>query len=97
MSTMIPTPPRSRSRRQLPDPEILTVSNNGYGVVKKKRGHVLSMVVEHSDEEDRNSLIHEPVPGQREGLAAPLELDAEMTRIVEMPLTVTPRNRSRER
>jgi hypothetical protein len=93
MSTTIPTPQRSRSTRQPPSPEILTVSNNGYGVLKKKRGHVLSMVAEASEEH----LASEPVPGQREGLAAPLELDAETTRIVEMPLSVTPRSRSRER
>jgi hypothetical protein len=39
--------------------------------------------------------VREPVPGQREGLAEPLELDSQG--IVEMPLSVTPRTRSRER
>ncbi|KAF2710373.1 hypothetical protein K504DRAFT_501643 [Pleomassaria siparia CBS 279.74] len=39
----------------------------------------------------------EPVPGQREGLSEPLELDGVGTGISEMPESVTPRARSRER
>lgn len=80
--------------------EITTITDNGYGVLKKKRGNVLSIVVEGS-EEDTSSLvekgIREPVPGQREGLSAPLELDGEWTGVQEMPLAVTPRNRSLDR
>jgi hypothetical protein len=74
----------------------VTVSDNGYGVLKKKRGTVLSLVVEQKDE-DRSSLIREPVPGQREGLSAPVELDAERRSLVEAPVSITPRDRSRER
>ena len=79
--------------------EIMTISDNGYGVLKKKRGHVLSVVVER-EEEDRSSLmsiVREPVPGQREGLSGPLELDGEWTGVVELPIAITPRNRSIER
>jgi hypothetical protein len=77
------------------------VSDNGYGVLKKKRGNVLSVVVE--DEEDGNSLMQEPVPGQREGLSEPLELDAQDSErgdwrgVVEAPMAITPRERSKER
>lgn len=95
----------SRGRRSpvspLSSPPMI-VSDNGYGVLKKKRGNVLSIVVE--DDEDRSSLvpsrgtgIREPVPGQREGLVDPLELDGVWTGLVEAPLAVTPRERSRER
>ncbi|KAJ4370734.1 hypothetical protein N0V83_005255 [Neocucurbitaria cava] len=81
--------------------EIMTVTDNGYGVLKKKRGHVLSVVVER-EEEDGSSmieriLVREPVPGQREGLSGPLELDGEGTGIVELPIAITPRERSMER
>jgi hypothetical protein len=76
----------------------VTVSDNGYGVLKKKRGTVLSLVVEQKDEhENRRSFIREPVPGQREGLSAPVELDAERRSLVEAPVSITPRDRSRER
>jgi hypothetical protein len=85
-----------RGRTPLSPVEELTISNNGYGVLKKKRGHVLSVVVEQ-DDEDRSSLVREPVPGQREGLSAPVELDGEETGVVELPLAITPRDRSRER
>jgi hypothetical protein len=102
MSSVV-VPARSRSFGRGREPvsplsphSMLTVSNNGYGVLKKKRGHVLSIVVEQ-DDEDRSSLVREPVPGQREGLVAPLELDGEGTGVVELPLAITPRNRSRER
>jgi hypothetical protein len=68
-------------------------------VLKKKRGHILSVVVEREDE-DGNSverMIREPVPGQKEGLVDPLELDGEYTGIVELPTSITPRGRSLER
>jgi hypothetical protein len=74
----------------------MTVSDNGYGVLKKKRGNVLSVLVEQGNE-DRNSLMREPVPGQREGLSQAVELDGEHTGLVEAPLSITPRERSRER
>ncbi|KAF2728360.1 hypothetical protein EJ04DRAFT_556805 [Polyplosphaeria fusca] len=67
------------------------------GVLKKKRGHVLSVVVERSEEEDLGPLVREPVPGQKEGLAEALELDGSATEVVELPTSVTPRTRSRER
>jgi hypothetical protein len=75
---------------------------DGTGVLKKKRGHVLSVVVERAEEEDEDSesrerMVREPVPGQREGLADALELDGEETGIVELPTSITPRTRSRER
>lgn len=72
--------------------------------LQKKRGAALSLIIERVDEDDRSSsgartgrssTVREPVPGQREGLAEPLELDSQG--IVEMPLSVTPRARSRER
>lgn len=101
----------SRGRRNSPVSPLssppMIVSDNGYGVLKKKRGNVLSIVVE--DDEDRSSLVRtpsrnmegngmrEPVPGQREGLSAPLELDGVWTGLVEAPIAVTPRERSRER
>jgi hypothetical protein len=98
MTTVAPPSRWPSNRRQSPVSPLspVTVSDNGYGVLKKKRGNVLSVVVEH-EEEDRNSLVWEPVPGQREGLSQPLELDAEGTELVEAPLAVTPRERSRER
>lgn len=77
------------------------------GVLKKKRGQALSLIIERIDEDDRSSMgtgrmsgrmmVREPVPGQREGLAEPLELDGMGTGIVEMPLSITPRERSMER
>ncbi|KAH7401737.1 hypothetical protein DE146DRAFT_440486 [Phaeosphaeria sp. MPI-PUGE-AT-0046c] len=87
----------------LSSPPPLIISDNGYGVLKKKRGDVLSIVVE--DDEDRSSLVpsrngtgaREPVPGQREGLSEPLELDGAWTGLFEAPVVVTPRERSRER
>ncbi|KAF2684850.1 hypothetical protein K458DRAFT_388544 [Lentithecium fluviatile CBS 122367] len=68
-------------------------------VLKKKRGHVLSVVVEREEEDNssQHRIIHEPVPGQKEGLVDPLELDGEYTGIVELPTSVTPRTRSMER
>ena len=57
--------------------------------------HVLSIVIEQ-EEEDGNS-IKEPVPGQKEGLSAPLELDGAHTGLFELPLAVTPRGGSMER
>jgi hypothetical protein len=74
----------------------MEVSDNGYGVLKKKRGNVLSVVAEQENE-DRSSLMREPVPGQREGLSQAVELDGEHTGLVEAPLSITPRERSRER
>lgn len=78
---------------------------DGQGVLKKSRGHVLSVVVERVEEEDlpfspigdRERVVHEPVPGQKEGLVDPLELDGEGTGIVELPTSITPRTRSVER
>ncbi|KAF2831863.1 hypothetical protein CC86DRAFT_442317 [Ophiobolus disseminans] len=79
--------------------EFISVQDNGYGVLKKKRGHVLSVVVEGEEEGRPESVgvdVWEPVPGQREGLAGPLEMEGESWRS-EMPLSVTPRERSLER
>ena len=69
------------------------------GVLKKKRGHVLSVVVEREEDESSSMhrIIHEPVPGQKEGLVDPLELDGEYTGLIELPTSVTPRARSMER
>lgn len=65
---------------------------------KKNRAQVLSVVVERVEEEEsRAPSIREPVAGQREGLVDPLELDGDGTGIVELPVSVTPRARSRER
>ncbi|KAF2474474.1 uncharacterized protein BDR25DRAFT_340298 [Lindgomyces ingoldianus] len=79
----------------------------GGAVLKKKRGHVLSVVVERAEEEDSESthrMVHEPVPGQKEGLADALELDGNTTEVVEAPTSITPkggrtpsRGRSRDR
>ncbi|KAJ4344754.1 uncharacterized protein N0V89_012498 [Didymosphaeria variabile] len=72
------------------------------GMVNKKRVNTLSIVVEREDE-DANSLmsrgrsVREPVPGQSEGLAAPLEMDGEFAAIFEAPTSITPRARSTER
>jgi hypothetical protein len=67
---------------------------------KKKRGrHVLSVVVE-GEEEDSGSLhriVHEPVAGQKEGLADPLELDAGYMGVIELPGSSMSRTGSRER
>ncbi|KAF2242670.1 hypothetical protein BU26DRAFT_510496 [Trematosphaeria pertusa] len=74
--------------------------SGGFGVLKKKkRGHVLSVVVEREEEDSSSTdrIIHEPVPGQKEGLVDPLELDGEYTGIVELPTSITPRARSVER
>ena len=68
-------------------------------VLTKKRGHTLSIVVENEDgewDETEGMGVMEPVPGQREGLVDPLELDGEHTSIVELPISITPRARSRE-
>jgi hypothetical protein len=90
--------PSNRRHSPLSPLSPVTVSDNGYGVLKKKRGTVLSLVVEQKDEpEDQTSLIREPVPGQREGLSVPVELDAERRSLVEAPVSITPRDRSRER
>ncbi|KAF2033898.1 hypothetical protein EK21DRAFT_57939 [Setomelanomma holmii] len=64
-------------------PEVMTIEDNGYGVLKKKRGNVLSIVVEHDNKDGRSmkGSVKEPMPGQREGLRVPLE----------MPLVNTPR------
>jgi len=75
--------------------EVMTVSNDGDGVVTKQRGEVLSVVMER--EEEDTSSVRQPVPGQREGLTSPLELDGAGTGLFEMPLTITPRSRSVER
>ena len=75
-------------------------SGNGGAVLKKKRGNVLSVVVEGVEEDETASMermVREPVPGQKEGLVDPLELDGEYTGLVELPTSVTPRTRSRER
>ncbi|USP79702.1 uncharacterized protein yc1106_06976 [Curvularia clavata] len=71
------------------------VADIGYGMVIKKRGPILSILVEREDE-DKTS-VKEPVPGQREGLAPPLELDGEGTAVWELPTSITPRSRSEER
>ncbi|KAJ5022880.1 hypothetical protein PSV09DRAFT_2436838 [Bipolaris maydis] len=73
-----------------------TVSNIGYGMVMKKRGHVLSILLERDDEDASSLRVREPVPGQREGLAEPVELDGIGVAISELPATNTPR-RSLER
>lgn len=69
------------------------------GLLKRKRGHVLSIVVEREDEDSNSShqIVHEPVPGQKEGLVDPLELDGEYTGLIELPTSITPRTRSMER
>ncbi|OAL53399.1 hypothetical protein IQ07DRAFT_597715 [Pyrenochaeta sp. DS3sAY3a] len=82
--------------------EVLTITDNGYGVLKKKRGHVLSVVVEREEEEGSGAsldrVVWEPVAGQREGLVGPLELDGGFGGLVELPAGVaTPRERSVER
>lgn len=75
--------------------EAMTVSSNGDGIVTKQRGEGLSVVFEREDED--SSSVRQPVPGQREGLTSPLELDGAGTGLFEMPLTITPRSRSAER
>jgi hypothetical protein len=69
------------------------------GILKKNRRHALSVVVEREEEDSASMerMVREPVPGQREGLVDPLELDSEWTGIVELPTSITPRTRSRER
>lgn len=75
-----------------------TISNIGYGMVLKKRGEILSILIEREGEGDEYAerVVREPVPGQREGLTSPLELDGIATGLFEMPAVVTPR-RSIER
>jgi hypothetical protein len=70
----------------------------------RRSEHVLSVVEERIEEEDDDGdaastdmMVREPVPGQKEGLVDPLELDGYGTVIVELPTSVTPRTRSRER
>lgn len=79
----------------------MTESGSGgiAAVLKKKRGQVLSVVVEREEEETASMerMVREPVPGQREGLVDPLELDSEGAERYEMPTSITPRTRSRER
>ncbi|KAF2204568.1 hypothetical protein GQ43DRAFT_468957 [Delitschia confertaspora ATCC 74209] len=60
---------------------------------KKRRGQVLSVVVEQADEEDDDYMgfVREPVPGQREGLVGALELDGKEALVVEAPLSITPK------
>jgi hypothetical protein len=77
--------------------EDTTVSDIGYGMVMKKRGHVLSILIEHENEDANSIRVREPVPGQREGLAGPIELDGVEVAVSELPTTTTPRNRSVER
>ena len=91
---MSPLSPRS--------PRGMWESGGGGTVLRKKRGNVLSVVVEGTEiEEDETAsmeqMIREPVPGQKEGLVDPLELDGEYTGIVELPTSITPRTRSRDR
>lgn len=67
-----------------------------------QRRNVLSVVIEHEDEDasslvSRGRSIREPVPGQSEGLAAPLEMDGQFAAIFEAPTSITPRARSMER
>ncbi|KAF9730406.1 hypothetical protein PMIN06_008782 [Paraphaeosphaeria minitans] len=72
------------------------------GTLQKKRGNVLSVVIEREDEDasslmSRGRSIREPVPGQSEGLAGPLEMDGQFVAIFEAPTSITPRARSMER
>ncbi|KAF2440936.1 hypothetical protein P171DRAFT_85797 [Karstenula rhodostoma CBS 690.94] len=72
------------------------------GMLHNKRGNVLSVVIEHEDEDasslvSRGRSIREPVPGQSEGLAGPLEMDGQFAAIFEAPTSITPRARSTER
>jgi len=68
-------------------------------MLNKARSNVLSVVVEREDEDASSVeyMVREPVPGQKEGLVDPLELDGEFTGIVELPTSITPRARSSER
>jgi hypothetical protein len=71
-------------------------------MLHKKRGNVLSVVLERDDEDvsslmERGRTIREPVPGQSEGLASPLEMDGQFAAIFEAPTSITPRARSMER
>jgi hypothetical protein len=78
----------------------MAVSDNVYGVLKRKRGNVLSIIVERKEDEDvveGDAMVREPVPGQRKGLSGPLELDGSGTGLFELPFAVTPRSRSAER
>ncbi|KAF2112359.1 hypothetical protein BDV96DRAFT_664720 [Lophiotrema nucula] len=89
---------RGRSPPVSPLSPEMTLSFDERGVLQKnKRGHVLSVVVERAEEEDslRTLTVHEPVPGQKEGLVDPLELDSQD--VVELPTSITPRTRSRDR
>ncbi|KAL5389759.1 hypothetical protein DPSP01_002250 [Paraphaeosphaeria sporulosa] len=72
------------------------------GMLHQKRGNVLSVVIEREDEDasslmSRGRSIREPVPGQSEGLAGPLEMDGQFAAIFEAPTSITPRARSMER
>ncbi|KAF1954029.1 hypothetical protein CC80DRAFT_568554 [Byssothecium circinans] len=79
-------------------PHGVSMAETMEGVLKKKRGQVLSVVVEEDDSRSSvHRVVHEPVPGQKEGLVDPLELDGEYTGIVELPTSITPRARSMER
>jgi hypothetical protein len=76
--------------------------SNIAGMLHKKRGNVLSVVLERDDEDvsslmERGRTIREPVPGQSEGLASPLEMDGQFAAIFEAPTSITPRARSMER
>jgi hypothetical protein len=71
-------------------------------MLQKKRGNVLSVVLERDDEDasslmERGRSIREPVPGQSEGLTGPLEMDGQFVAIFEAPTSITPRARSMER
>ncbi|KAA8623170.1 GPI anchored CFEM domain protein [Pyrenophora tritici-repentis] len=74
--------------------EITTMTANYAGASNAPYPHVLSIVIEQ--EEEDSSSIKEPVPGQKEGLSGPLELDGAHTGLFEMPLAVTPRGSSME-
>ena len=88
-----PSSRRGRRSSKSPLSSPMALDDGGYGAAARKRAEILSVVVE----EDGELGMREPVPGQSEGLAAPLELEAAITPLVEAPLAVTPRERSRER
>ncbi|KAH3915760.1 hypothetical protein HBI56_042250 [Parastagonospora nodorum] len=97
-SSLVAPARRSSSRRGRrtsisPLSSPMVVDDSGYGAATRKRAEILSVVVEADEELG----MREPVPGQSEGLTAPLELEAAITPLVEAPLAVTPRERSRER
>ncbi|KAE8866217.1 hypothetical protein PTNB29_03364 [Pyrenophora teres f. teres] len=86
---MSPFIPQTRSTE-----EITKMTANYAGASNPPYPHVLSIVIEQ--EEEDSSSIKEPVPGQKEGLSGPLELDGAHTGLFEMPLAVTPRGSSME-